>query len=166
MIREENARDAAAIRDLLVQAFGSPAEADIVDALRLQCGDQVSLVAERRGNVVGHILFTPVVIDTAHAPMQGYGLAPMAVRPDAQRRGVGSSLVRAGIERIARLGAPFILVIGHPEFYPRFGFGLASAHGVRCQWEEIPDPAVMIHLLDPSVAARLGGVARYRPEFG
>jgi putative acetyltransferase len=166
MIREENPRDASAIRDLLVQAFGSPAEADIVDALRLQCRDQVSLVAERKGAVVGHILFTPVVIDTGHAPMQGYGLAPLAVRPDAQRRGVGSTLVRAGIERVARLGAPFIVVIGHPEYYPRFGFVPASAHGVRCQWEGIPDPAVMIHLLDPSVAARLGGVARYRPEFG
>ena len=93
------------------------------------------------------------------------GLAPMAVRAAWQRRGLGSALIAEGTKRLREAGAPFVFVIGHPEYYPRFGFERASRHGVRCQWPEVPDEAVMLLVLDSATAPRLGGVARYRPEF-
>lgn len=165
MIRDEAAGDAPAIRVVLEEAFGTPVEAGLVDALRVSCDDRLSLVAERDGDVVGHILFTPVEIDAAGGVLRGYGLAPMAVRAAWQRRGIGSALIAEGTKRLREGGAPFVFVIGHPEYYPRFGFERASRHGVRCQWPEVPDEAVMLLVLDPAAAPRLGGVARYRPEF-
>jgi putative acetyltransferase len=165
VIRDEAAGDAGGIRTLLQQAFDSPVEADIVDALRLGCDDRVSLVADHEGEVAGHILFTPVEIGTAAGTVRGYGLAPMAVRPGLQRRGIGSGLVRAGLARVRASGAPFVIVIGHPAYYPRFGFVPASRFGVRCQWPGIPDEAVMLVVLDAGRGASLAGEARYRPEF-
>ena len=95
-------------------------------------------MAEDGGEVAGHILFTPVDLATTGGVVRGYGLAPMAVRPDRQRRGIGSRLVHAGLARLREAGAPFVIVIGHPGYYPRFGFTPASRHGRRCQWPDIP----------------------------
>ena len=164
MIRDEAESDAAAVRALLMAAFESPVEAGIVDALRLACSDRISLVAEDGGEVAGHILFTPVDLATTAGVVRGYGLAPLAVRPDRQRRGIGSRLVHAGLARVREAGAPFVIVIGHPDYYPRFGFAPASRHGVRCQWPDIPDAAVMLLVLDPT-RTPFEGEARYRPEF-
>jgi putative acetyltransferase len=165
VIRDEAAGDEPAIRVVLEEAFASPVEAGIVDALRTACDDRLSLVADQDGAVVGHILFTPVEIDAADGVLRGYGLAPMAVRTAWQRRGLGSALVAEGVARLRAAGAPFVLVIGHANYYPRFGFERASRHGVRCQWPEVADEAVMLLVLDPAAAPRLAGVARYRPEF-
>jgi putative acetyltransferase len=165
VIRDEAAGDAPAVHAVNEEAFGSPVEAGIVDALRTACDDRISLVAERDGGIVGHILFTPVEIDAAGGPVRGYGLAPMAVRPAWQRRGVGSALIAEGTRRLREAGAPFVIVLGHPEYYPKFGFEPASRHGVRCQWPGVPDEAFMLLVLDAAVAPRLAGVARYRPEF-
>ena len=165
MIRDETAGDGPAVRMVLEEAFDTPLEAGIVETLRAGCEDRLSLVAERDGDVVGHILFTPVVIDAAEGSIRGYGLAPMAVRSAWQRRGIGSALIAEGMTRLRAAGAPFVLVIGHPAYYPRFGFERASRYGVRCQWPEVPDEAVMLRVLDPAVAPRLAGLARYRPEF-
>jgi putative acetyltransferase len=165
MIRDEVAGDAAAVRVVNEEAFGSPLEAGIVETLRSTCDDRVSLVAEQDGGIVGHILFTPVEIAAAGETIRGYGLAPMAVRTAWQRQGVGSALVAKGLERLRDAGAPFVIVLGHPEYYPRFGFEPASRHGVRCQWPDVPDDAFMLLVLDPACASRLGGVARYRPEW-
>ena len=164
MIRDEAAGDAAAVRVVNEEAFGSPLEADIVDALRTACPDRVSLVAERDGGIVGHILFTPAEIATARGPVRGYGLAPMAVRTAWQRQGVGSALVAEGTKRLRAAGAPFVIVLGHPEYYPRFGFEPASRHGVRCQWPDVPDDAFMLLVLDPARGSSLAGLARYRSE--
>jgi len=164
MIRDEAESDAAAVRALLMAAFESPVEAGIVDVLRLACSDRISLVAEHESEVAGHILFTPVEIGAAAGVVRGYGLAPLAVRPDRQRRGIGSRLVHAGLARVREAGAPFVIVIGHPDYYPRFGFAPASRHGVRCQWPDIPDAAVMLLVLDPA-RTPFEGEARYRPEF-
>jgi putative acetyltransferase len=120
-------------------------------------------VADQDGRIEGHILFTPV--DIGDVPVRGYGLAPVAVRPERQRRGIGASLVRAGIERVRQTAAPFVVVIGHPAYYPRFGFTRASEYGIRAAWDGIPDDAVMLLLIDPAAASRLAGIARYRPEF-
>jgi putative acetyltransferase len=166
MIRDEEDGDEAAIRAVLDAAFESPVESGLVDALRAACPQRLSLAALTDDEeVVGCILFTPVVIDGVHGAIEGYGLAPMAVHPSAQRAGIGSALVRAGLDRLDRLGCPFVVVVGHAEYYPRFGFERASTYGVRCQWDGVPDEAFMIRVHDASLTSRLPGVARYRPEF-
>lgn len=165
-IRDEDEGDEAAVRDVLDAAFESSVESGLVDALRAGCQKRLSLVAlDENEAIVGCILFTPVVIEGEHGTIEGYGLAPMAVHPSAQRGGIGSALVRAGLERLDRLGCLFVVVVGHPEYYPRFGFERASAHGVRSQWEGMPDDAFMIRPRDASNGPRLAGLARYRPEF-
>jgi putative acetyltransferase len=162
-IREEKPEDVPAVRRVNELAFEQPAEADLVDKLRLACADALSLVAVDDG-VVGHILFTPVVTESARR-VSGMGLAPMAVAPDRQRQGIGSELVRRGLEMLRQRGCPFVVVVGHPEYYPRFGFEPASARGIVSQWDGIPDAAFMVLILDANAMAGVSGVARYREEF-
>jgi putative acetyltransferase len=165
VIREEAAGDELAVRVVHEEAFASQVEAGIVDALRTACADRLSLVAEHAGGIVGHVLYTPVEIDGSAGLVRGYGLAPLAVRPAWQRRGIGSALTVEGTRRLRAAGAPFIIVLGHPEYYPKLGFERASRYGVRCQWPGVPDDAFMVLVLDAAVGPRLSGVARYRPEF-
>ena len=143
------------------EAFGQPDEAGIVDALRAHCADRLSLVALDGEDVVGHILFTPATLER----IEGMGLAPMAVLPDRQRDGIGSELVRRGLDELRERGCPFVIVLGHPEYYPRFGFERASARGIRCKWEA-PDEAFMIFVFDEAAMAGVSGLAHYRSEFG
>ena len=89
----------------------------------------------------------------------------MAVRPDRQRAGVGSRLVKRGLEILRERGCPFVVVVGHPEYYPRFGFEPASRHGLLSQWDGIRDEAFMALILDAPAMAGVSGVARYRGEF-
>ena len=161
-IRDERAGDAAAIRDLHTAAFGCTVEAGIVDRLRESCPDLVSFVAVDGERVVGHVLFSPGTVDAGPA---GMGLAPLAVLPDYQRRGIGSVLVERGLAALRERRCPFVVVLGHPAYYPRFGFERASAHGLRSQWEGVPDEAFMAIVLDADAMAGVGGVARYRAEF-
>ena len=163
-IRPETPDDSRPVRQINELAFGQPAEADLVDKLRRTCADALSLVADD-GEVVGHILFTPVVVQGTEQRLAGMGLAPMAVRPDRQRQGVGSQLVRRGLELLSERGCPFVVVVGHPEYYPRFGFAPASKHGLLSQWEGMPDAAFMVLVLDAQAMAGASGVAKYRDEF-
>jgi putative acetyltransferase len=165
LIRDERLEDARAVREVLETAFPEAIEADLVEKLREHCRDRVALVAVEDDRIVGHILFTPVTIERPDGSLAGFGLAPMAVRPEHQRRGIGSALVRAGIDRLRRFRCPFVIVVGHPGYYPRFGFVRASTHGVRCQWDGVGDEAFMILVLEPPLAATLAGLAKYRPEF-
>ena len=163
-IRLERSDDAAAVRRLNERAFDQPVEANLVDRLRRDCDAALSLVADDN-EVVGHILFTPVVVESAGRRVVGMGLAPMAVAPDRQRQGIGSTLVRQGLEMLRARGCPFVVVVGHPEYYPRFGFQPASASGLTCQWEGVPDEAFMALIMDDKAMRGVAGVARYRPEF-
>src|SRR5262245_51190383 len=119
-IRHERASDVAAVRVVNRAAFDTSAEADLVDALRQDVGGIVSLVADDCAAVVGHILFAPVT-GSERAGVMIMGLAPMAVLPALQRRGIGSALVQAGLERCAEIGYGAVVVLGHSSFYPRFG---------------------------------------------
>jgi putative acetyltransferase len=163
-IRAERPEDISAVRQVNRLAFGEPDEAELVDKLRQACPDAVSLVAEEDG-IVGHILFTPVVVQGTEREIVGMGLAPMAVRPDRQRAGVGSRLVARGLEILRQRRCPFVVVVGHPEYYPRFGFEPASRHRLTSQWEGIRDEAFMALILDAPAMAGVAGVARYRGEF-
>ncbi len=165
-IRTERPEDVAAIRAINEAAFGGSAEADIVDTLRLACPDVLSLVALSDETVVGHIFFSPVQVEDRSRTIQGMGLAPMAVLPERQRQGIGSRLVEAGLRILRKQDCPFVIVLGHPGFYPRFGFVPASRYGLTCQWEGVPDAAFMVLILDESAVAGVAGVARYRDEFG
>ena len=146
-------------------AFDGGPEAGLVDTLRASCPDHLSLVAEDGGQVVGHILFTPVVVEFADGEVEGMGLAPMAVLPGRQRCGVGSHLVHRGLELLRSQSCPFVVVLGHPQYYPRFGFERASGYGLKSQWDGVPDEAFMVTVFTEGVMPVGGGVARYRDEF-
>jgi putative acetyltransferase len=163
-IRPDRAADSSRVRYVNERAFGRPAEADLVETLRRACVNALSLVAED-GAVVGHILFTPVVIEGPKQQVVGMGLAPMAVLPDRQRQGIGSQLVRRGLDILRERDCPFVVVVGHPGYYPRFGFEPASKHRLVSQWEGMPDAAFMALVLDPHAMEGASGVAKYRDEF-
>jgi putative acetyltransferase len=125
----------------------------------------LSLVAEQDGVVVGHILLSPVRVDTPGAQLAAVGLGPMAVLPELQRRGIGRRLIEESLERLRSLGHEAVVVVGHPQYYPRFGFMRASQLGLR--WEmDCPNEAFMAMELRPGALAGRAGVVRYHPEFG
>lgn len=105
-------------------------------------------------------MYSPVRVGS----ISGAALGPMAVVPEEQRRGIGTKLVEAGTDQLTGSGCPLIVVVGHPEFYPRFGFRPASPNGITCQWD-VPDDVFMVLSLDDAQMARAVGVAVYRPEF-
>lgn len=164
-VREEQLEDIPAIRFVNEQAFGQPQEADIIDALRQSCDDLLSLVALYEGQVVGHILFSPSTIPQGKDVVHGMGLAPLAVLPAFQRRGIGSKLVETGLGILRDRSTSFVIVLGHAEYYPRFGFERASRHGILCQWQGVPDEAFMLLILDKTVMSGTRGIAYYRQEF-
>lgn len=174
-VRPERAGDEDAIRDVNQRAFGGPLEARIVDAVRRAClaeaqgrrrakAGSISLVAILDGAVIGHILFTPVAIDPPPGTIRVAGLAPMAVDPQFQRMGVGATLIRAGLDECRRLGYSAVVVVGHPAYYPRFGFVPAHTRGMRYA-DDVPAEAFMVLELQPGTLPARGGVVRYRPEF-
>lgn len=163
-IRPQETEDAPQVRRVNEQAFGQRLEADLVEKLQEACSDALSLVAED-ADIVGHILFTPVTIEGAEGQVVGMGLGPMAVLPGRQRQGIGSRLVERGLETLRQRGSPFVVVVGHPQYYPRFGFERASARGFASQWESIPDSAFMVLILDEQVMKEVSGTVRYRREF-
>jgi putative acetyltransferase len=164
-IRPEEDRDHLAIYAITSAAFNGGEEADLIDRLRQAADPFISLVAELEGRVVGHILFTSVTITGPEGDSAGIGLAPMAVAPGLQRQGIGSALVESGLEVCREAGHQVAVVLGHPQYYPRFGFERASAHGIR--WEiEVPEEAFMVLELAPGALVGRSGVVRYHPEFG
>jgi putative acetyltransferase len=129
IIRPETTADIPAIHTLNELAFGQPLEANIVDKIRNSSGIGISVVAEEQGRIVGHILFSPAEIEGPRGSIAGMGLAPMAVLPDLQRQGIGTQLVKRGVEDLSARGCSFIIVLGHADYYPRFGFERARATG-------------------------------------
>ncbi len=166
VIRAETADDIAAVREVNNRTFGRAAEGFVVDLLREACPDAVSLVADEGGKILGHIFFSPVLVTReGKVVLEGMGLAPLVVVPERQRQGIGSMLVRAGIDAMRERSCPFVIVLGHREYYPRFGFTLASGRGLVSQWDGVPDEAFMVLVLDERAMADVSGAASYRSEF-
>jgi putative acetyltransferase len=163
-IREEQPGDVAAIRRVIVRAFDGPAEADLVDKLRANGKFKLSLVAELDGHVVGHILFTVVAIEDADPCPRALGLAPLAVLSEFQRKGIGTALMRRSLERCRDMGHDAIVVVGHPEYYPKFGFLPASRYGLRCEYD-VPEDVFMALELRAGGLKGIRGLVRYQPEF-
>lgn len=163
-IRSEETTDAPMVRAVNEAAFESSEEADIVDALRKREKSLVSLVAEADGEVVGHIVFSPVTV-SANPGVLLMGLGPMSVLPNHQRQGVGSALVREGLNRCLGMGCSAVVVLGHPEYYPRFGFVPASRYGISSQFD-VPDEVFMLIELMPGSLQGLSGRVTYDAAFG
>jgi len=161
-IRREEQADVEGIRELNVAAFGSTTEANIVDALR---GDAhvLSLVAEDGDGVVGHIMFSPVQVSEGR-DLSTVALAPLAVAPERQRCGIGSALVRAGLEECRTRGIHCVFVVGHPTYYPRFGFVRASLAGFACEFA-VDDDAFMVVELVPNALAGESGTVHFHQAF-
>jgi putative acetyltransferase len=162
-VRPEAPADLAGIREVNREAFERPNAAALVDALRATTSC-ISLVAASGTTVVGHILFTPVEIVGPGSSATAAGLGPMSVRAAWQRQGIGSRLVRVGLEECRRRRYEAVVVLGHPEYYPRFGFAPASRLGLRCEFEA-PDEAFMVLELRPGALGTGGGLVRYSSEF-
>jgi putative acetyltransferase len=143
-------------------AFETHVEVDLIDALR-QVPGIISLVAEHDDAVVGHILFSPVTLAN-HPDLSIMGLAPMAVAPQHQRRGIGTALVNTGLERCRALGFGAVAVLGHAEYYPRFGFLPARRFGIGCEYD-VPDDVFMVLELRPGFLDGAAGVIRYHDAF-
>ena len=163
-MREEAPGDAAAVRRVNRRAFGRCAEADLVEALRRHYAVALSLVAERAGEIVGHILFSPVAIQGAAGMRLAVSLGPLAVLPAAQRGGIGSALVRGGLERCRHDGHGVAVVLGAPGYYSRFGFAPAAAAGLRSEYAASPEAFMALELV-PGGLTGMSGLVTYDPAF-
>jgi putative acetyltransferase len=162
-VRRERADDLEAVREVIRQAFGQDDEARLVDALRAGGYSRLSLVAVEGECVVGHVLFSDLPIVTPGGTLPGLALAPLAVRPAHQRRGFGSRLVREGLRACAEAGHRIVVVLGHPDYYPRFGFSAQLAERLKAPFS---GPAFMALELVPGALTGVTGEVRYPPPFG
>lgn len=164
-IRKEHKRDAEAVYHLNRSAFETSLEANLVNRLREEADPVISLIAEKDGRIAGHILFTPVsVADRSDINILVMGLAPMAVLPGLQKKGIGSALVKAGLEECKKIGAGAVVVLGHAGYYPKFGFRPAHLYGLHCEYD-VPPEAFMILELQPGFLEKISGTVRYHDAF-
>ena len=162
-IRRDTPEDYPAIRALHERAFGGPVEAALVDRLRAGNKIAVSLVAVQQARVVGHILFSPVTVTDAPEGLRAVGLAPMSVLPEFQNRGIGSRLVHEGLDACKRRGEQAVVVLGHPTYYPRFGFERAKDRGLDNEYGA--DESFMVLELEEGALQQIRGLVNYAPEF-
>lgn len=162
-VRLERSADHAAIHTVNVLAFERSEEAHLVTALRDAGALAISCVAELDGSIVGHVALSPITV--AAGGLRGLGLGPMAVVPALQRTGVGTTLGRAALAEARRAGWDAVVVLGHPGYYPRFGFRPASSFGLRCEYDA-PDETFMALELRPEALEGLHGLVRYHAAFG
>ena len=162
-IRNEVPDDYAAVRAVHVHAFGRDAEAHLVELLRNNKQAPIALVATAGGHVIGHIMFSPVTVADAFEDFRGIALAPVAIIPEFQNQGIGSKLIRYGLEACRRAGYDAVVVLGHTTYYPRFGFSRAADYGLNNEYNA--QAAFMVMELRPGTLERIGGLVKYMPEF-
>jgi putative acetyltransferase len=164
-IRPENSDDIAKVCEINAAAFDADTEAKLINVLRESCESYISLVAEVDGELVGHILFTPVELVGDRSGLKLMGLGPMAVMPKYQNKGIGSQLVKEGVEQCLRRGYDAVVVLGHPKYYPRFGFVPSVQYGIKSEYE-VPDEVFMILELKKNSLKGISGIIKYNPAFG
>ncbi|MEG4487439.1 N-acetyltransferase [Microcoleus sp. D2_18a_B4] len=163
-IRTEKPEDVEAVRNINIAAFGRENEANLVDKLR-GIASTFSFVAVESDRIVGHIFFSPVVVaGKCSSNLSILGLAPVAVLPEYQRQGIGTLLIQEGLKECGRSGFQAVVVLGHPDFYPRFGFIPASRKTLKCEYD-VPDEAFMVLELESGALQDCSGTVKYRSEF-
>ena len=163
IVRAENAAERSAIRSINEAAFGGQDEADLVDRLRADGLVLVSLVAEMQQRIVGHILFSRMSIETTGSSVSAVALAPMAVLPEHQRRGIGGQLIRHGLNLLRARGERIVIVVGHSDYYPRFGFSSEKARSIEGPF---PRDVFMAMELSPGALNGVHGRVTYPAAFG
>jgi putative acetyltransferase len=163
-VRQETPDDLQAIRRVNTDAFGRPAEANLVDVLRRHWQVIFSLVAEVEREVVGHVLLTQVTLMPTVPGLRMLGLGPIAVLPQSQGQGIGSMLMREAIGQACADGWQVMVALGNPEYYTRFDFVPAREAGLGCEFR-VPAESLMVLELRPGTLEGLRGVVRYQPEF-
>ncbi|HXY74569.1 MAG TPA: N-acetyltransferase [Dehalococcoidales bacterium] len=164
-IRPETKKDIEAIRRVNGEAFGRKVEGEMIDKLRCRGVMPISLVAEQNGEVIGHIQFNPCEVKSVASNFTIMTLGSMAVIPSLQKKGIGSQLVKAGFDECRRLGENVVVVLGHPSYYPRFGFVPARAKGIDCEFVEAPDDAWMVMEFKTGSIAGRTGTAYFPREY-
>lgn len=162
-VRRETQADYPEVFQVNLLAFGGDAESRLVEKLRSK--PHISLVAVDEGKVVGHIFFSGIFIeDPEGGSSNTIGLAPMSVLPEYQNRGIGSMLVKEGLKVCADEGQEAVFVLGHANYYPKFGFAIAANKGFTCQFEVADEHFMVIELIENALAGKRGKVT-YPPEF-
>lgn len=163
IIRPEEPADFADVCEVVEDAFGSAAEARLVDALRELADDTLSLVATQEDRVIGHVFFSPVQVRGPEHNSSAFALAPLAVTPNQQKSGIGQALVRSGLSQCADLGEFVVFVLGHVDYYPRFGFRPATPKGLYYRRPGDNPSFMVIELADGALAGRSGEVVYAEP---
>ena len=162
-IREESPGDHDQISALLDLAFGGMEESGLVERLRAQGAVIAALLAAEKGRILGHILFSELPVEVDDGILRAASLAPLAVVPDRQRQGIGTALVRAGLAACRERGVAAVVVLGHPEYYPRFGFSAEAARNLRAPFR---GPAFMAMEFMPDCLLGVAGTVRFAEAFG
>jgi putative acetyltransferase len=162
VLRAEEPRDQKAIWAVEREAFGRNEEADLVDNLRSADAITLSLVAELDGAIVGHILFSPMTLNGKIAPVVALG--PVGVASNQQRTGIGGELIRVGTKRCREMGYELCVLLGHPTYYPRFGFVPANPHGLTNNLDVNGDPFMVLELVKGALN-RTSGLVAFHPAF-
>jgi putative acetyltransferase len=178
-IRQEKPEDIAAIRAVITQAFARRNEATLVDKLREAGKATISLVATEDDRVIGHILFSPVAIEsadkssdehsakeasTSSKQLAALGLAPLAVLPEFQNHNIGTLLTHAGLDECRKVGCECVVVLGHPNYYPRFGFRPSVRYGLKSEYD-VRDEVFMVLELCEGALNHCAGIVKYAAEF-
>jgi putative acetyltransferase len=169
LIRPEKPEDIASIQDVTTRAFQGEEEANLIAAIRASDYfiPELSLIAlDDTDQIVGHILFSPIIIESPEdsKSAEALALAPMAVLPEYQNRGIGTELVRQGLEACKQLGYKIVIVVGHPNYYPRFGFKPAREYRLKAPFE-VPNEAFLACELFSGALKNVRGVVKYSPAF-
>jgi putative acetyltransferase len=161
--RTDDSWERSTIRAIQEAAFGRPDEADLVDNLRSEGAVLLSLVAEMEQRIVGHVLFSRMSIETSNGPVSAAALAPVAVLPDHQRRGIAEQLIRHGLDLLRARGEQIVIVLGHPGYYSRFGFSTEKARFLESPF---PPEAFMALEIGAGALEGIRGKVRYPDAFG
>ena len=164
IIRAEKPEDQIEIRQINTEAFETDTEATLIDALRNRSIPLISLVAEKKGKLVGHILFSPVTLEGHNCSISMAGLGPMAVAPAFQGKEIGSMLIKEGLRHCKEAGYAAVRVLGHPDYYPRFGFVPSVNYGIKSEFD-VPAEVFMVKELGEGALVDCNGIVRYHELF-